>query len=56
MDKIIIEIRTTNAAFDDPGELSRILSRLAEDLSEGKEPATLRDVNGNTVGTVQIYD
>lgn len=57
--KIQITIETDNAAFeDDPSELARILETVAA-KTEGLEPgekANLRDINGNTVGTVRIED
>lgn len=57
--KIQITINTGNAAFtDDPRELDRILGTVAEKV-EGLEPgesANLRDINGNTVGSVRVED
>lgn len=63
MDTFIVSIGTDNSAFDDsPGiELARILRSLA-DCVDGADVATvvafdafgLRDVNGNTVGSVAI--
>ena len=52
-----ITINTESAAFDIEEErakfeLSRILNKLAADIESGKEPATLKDLNGNTVGNV----
>ena len=55
--KIQITIETDNAAFEeDPGELGRILGTVAA-KAEGLEPGesvNLRDINGNTVGTVRL--
>uniref|UniRef100_A0A6M3JJG0 Uncharacterized protein n=1 Tax=viral metagenome TaxID=1070528 RepID=A0A6M3JJG0_9ZZZZ len=54
--KAEITIRMDNAAFDDDGELARIIRRLADDLGTSKraEMMTLRDINGNMVGTFEI--
>ncbi len=55
--KATIQINMTNAAFEDTREVSRILRVLADnvdgrDLLPG-ETITLRDVNGNPVGTLK---
>ena len=54
-----IEIKTDNAAFDEPDtdtEVARILRELADKIeSVGLDDMSLRDFNGNTVGSV-IYD
>ena len=58
--ELTIRIELGNAAFEEPGpEIARILTKLAETLSDfSKErdshdyPLTLRDANGNYVGTV----
>ena len=54
---LTITIETDNAAFEDwpregCHEVARILSKLAEDIGGGVLPSTLRDINGNRVGTV----
>ena len=57
---ITITINTGNAAFEDnPHEVSRILSKLADDLRG--DPAvnmdgsiTLRDINGNKCGFCEV--
>ena len=51
-----ITINMDNAAFDDDGELARILRRLADDLGTQKRALimNLRDINGNRVGTFEI--
>ena len=65
MKKITITIKTGNAAFCDtngdhaPGfELARILRGLARTLSydpsERDYPEVLIDINGSTVGTIEI--
>lgn len=53
-----LEIETGNAAFgeDTGAEIERILSDLAVQIGEDLNPSrgargTLRDINGNTVGT-----
>ncbi len=56
---IRIELSTDNAAFDDDAgtEAARILRELADGFDSGMEECTthpLRDVNGNTVGSVWI--
>ena len=56
---VTIGIDTDNAAFDNPGELARILRALADTI-DGTPDVTdydglaLRDLNGNTVGTVYV--
>jgi hypothetical protein len=52
-----IQIETSNAAFEEPGEVARILRELADKLdgatNEGgminNQP--IRDINGNRVGS-----
>ena len=55
---LTVKINMDNAAFEDTCELSRILVQLSSDLAgrtfEGEHASTLRDVNGNTVGTWEI--
>ena len=54
---IIITIITDNAAFDDGNksmEVARILSTI--DIDTIDESKSLRDINGNTVGRVEITD
>ena len=50
--KFKLEIAMDNAAFDDPGELPRILHELADRIRKNPEvdDYSVRDVNGNTVG------
>ena len=60
--KLVIEIKLDNAAFDDDtsGEVSRILSELANDIRDGGMDQCLdsgkkiMDVNGNTVGFCRV--
>ena len=57
--KVKIEIECSNAAFDDlPGvEVSRILEDLAENINfSGLEDGSIHDINGNTVGHIQVED
>lgn len=57
MEGIEILISTDNAAFEDSpaSEVARILRELAERFEDdGIPPARLRDVNGNTCGTVEV--
>lgn len=56
--KITIEISTDNAAFEEQGagnEVARILTKLAGDIPDwpgtNEFTLTLRDINGNKVGT-----
>jgi len=56
-EKITIVIETGNAAFDDSPatEVGRILKDLADKFQySGVVIGTLRDINGNRVGTVNI--
>jgi hypothetical protein len=52
----ILNIECNNAAFADDlaGELSAIIGRCAETVAEGVFAGTLRDVNGNRVGTFEL--
>jgi hypothetical protein len=51
---IKIEISTSNQAFelDAQVEVARILRELADKIEQGEEPTRLRDLNGNSVGSV----
>ena len=54
-DRLVLEIRTGNAAFDDSNfgpELSSILSDAALKIEQGFDKFNLRDTNGNIVGEV----
>lgn len=46
---IVISINADNEAFENEAELNRILNTVT-----GVDGQKLRDVNGNTVGTVKI--
>lgn len=62
MGKIKITIETDGAAFDDgmqgSTEVSRILRGLSNDVfnDESLEERYLKDLNGNTVGKVEVDD
>ena len=49
-----LKIKTGNSAFEEDarGEIARILEELADKIRDGKEPSTLQDYNGNTVGNI----
>ena len=48
----VIRIVGGNAAFkDNPGELTRIIRECAHLMDTGHWSGTLKDINGNTVGT-----
>lgn len=58
---ITITIEADNAAFDDSGEVARILRELAERIDgeadrELSNPIFLRDYNGNKVGALRVTD
>ncbi|USK62287.1 hypothetical protein [Peribacillus asahii] len=55
MEKVTVTIKTGNAAFEEnPNmEIARILRELANNLEADVHPGKLRDLNGNTVGTVE---
>lgn len=65
MASIVITIQTDNAAFHDAlpdhlvvgAEVARILHRLAVDCTgRGVACGSLRDLNGNIVGTVEVTE
>ena len=51
-----LRIKSDNAAFEEEPitELARILRELADDLEGGNFPSSVRDYNGNKVGTVTL--
>ena len=51
-------IDTANAAFDDGAELetARILREIADKLDAGELENSVRDFNGNKVGTFELTD
>lgn len=55
--RFVVRLRLDNAAFaepDEPGEVARILRRAADDVANGRQGDSLRDLNGNTVGAWQF--
>ena len=55
--KFKLEIETGNAAFQENGmfaEISRILGEVSDSLASGFTPETLRDLNGNRCGKVEL--
>lgn len=56
--KLKININLDNAAFEDEGEISRILRQLADKISyDGRiDGGKIMDVNGNSVGTWEITE
>lgn len=55
--RLVVRVRCDNAAFagqDEPAEVARILRRAADDVANGRQGDSLRDVNGNTVGAWQF--
>ena len=55
---LTIKIKRENAAFGDykHSETARILHDLAAKIEFADYPETLRDANGNKVGTVKVTD
>lgn len=56
-EKIVIEIKTSNDAFQDGNshsEIARILRQLADDFENNMAVKILRDINGNTVGSLTV--
>ena len=53
-----ININLDNAAFEDEGEISRILRKLADKISyDGSiDSGKIIDINGNSVGTWEITE
>ena len=55
--RFVANISLNNSAFEDPGELPRILRAMAEDIENSPEYDRFRnakDTNGNIVGTYAI--
>lgn len=61
--KVSITIDCDNAGFEESpaGEVARILRKLADDMThyerlngEMEDRRTLRDINGNTVGQMEV--
>jgi hypothetical protein len=53
---ITIRLKTDNAAFDDDcaGEVGAIIQDAIRRVANGSRVLTLKDSNGNTVGTVTV--
>lgn len=54
-----LQLTADNAAFEDPGELPRILRGIAADIEADKDIGffqTIFDVNGNDVGRYALKD
>lgn len=52
-----LEIDTGNAAFEDEGkgyEIARILRDIAAKVENGADSGSVRDLNGNKVGTFDV--
>ena len=58
MARLTITINTDNAAFERDAfeEVSRILRELSDELKHRSIPTKVRDINGNTVGTVRVSE
>lgn len=55
--EVSINFDTGNAAFDDPGELARILRDLADNIdARSADSGDIRDANGNRVGTWEVSE
>ena len=54
--KAVIEIEMDNAAFEDSpaSELARILRAIAAKVANGETEIVARDINGNSVGSLEI--
>lgn len=55
---INITVNTDNAAFDEnpKAEVARILRSIADKVEAGSEPISVRDINGNKVGTFEVSE
>lgn len=51
-----IIIATDNDAFSDSRELCRILDSVKDRLKDDMSDSVIRDINGNTVGSVTVYE
>lgn len=49
-----IEIETDNSAFEDSGELGRLLRKMADQVDEGRTTGPVIDINGNQVGSYRF--
>jgi hypothetical protein len=57
MTRIKVEFETVNAAFDNyaRGVSAHMLRQIADKLENGADGGKVRDVNGNTVGTWEVW-
>lgn len=51
-----IEFETDNAAFDTDkaAETARILHEIADQISDGWDACSIRDINGNRIGAMEV--
>lgn len=60
MSKVVVTIETDSDAFAEypTGEVARILRQYANKVDQVStvEPTFLKDINGNTVGEVRVYE
>ena len=57
--KFKLEIETGNAAFKENGlfgEISRILGEVSDSMASGFVPEKLKDLNGNTCGSIEFVE
>jgi hypothetical protein len=57
--KISLEINMDNAAFEDEGEVKRIISDMVQkmdDIVRAGDGGKLRDINGNVVGKWEVTE
>ena len=54
--KFVLEIDLGNAAMERPEEIAEALHRTAYVICGGIGEGTIRDLNGNTVGSFNIVD
>ena len=56
IERIEVQVKTRNAAFQaGPAELARIFRELSEAIRAERIPDSLRDFNGNVVGSVIVF-
>ena len=49
-----MSVTMDNAAFESPEELPEIIRRVADRVADGETAGSVRDSNGNTVGTWRV--
>jgi len=52
--KIIIELKTDNAAFEDYAEMKRCLGTTIAKICLGRTDGKIMDINGNSVGSFEV--